>query len=148
MLDFECKNLQKVPLFKDIDARSLQLIAFAANRMTFQPGEVVMERGHGGEAMFIVVSGEVDSYIQRPDGEEMHLSRFGPGRSFGEISVLNETDTHISMRAFSQAMLLQISRTDFLELTREIPQFALAVMRDLARRLNIMIQKYAEHPAA
>ena len=148
MLDFECKSLQKVPLFQDIDARSLQLIAFAASRVSFQPGEMVFENGGDGDAVYIVVDGEVDSFVLRPDGQELRLSRFGPGRSFGEISVLNDADRSISVRAVTQASLLQISKTDFLELTREIPQFSLAVMRDLARRLSIMIQRYAEQPPA
>ena len=146
MLDFECKNLQKVPLFKNIEGRALQLIAFAATRVSYQPGEAVFERGGASDAIYIVVEGEVDSFTYGDDGAERRLSRFGPGRSFGETSVLNDVDRFMTARAHTSATLLQISKTDFLELMREIPQFALSVARDLARRLDIMINKYASHP--
>ncbi len=148
MLEFECKNLQKVPLFKNIDAKALQLIAFAASRVSFQPGEAVFERGGASDAIYIVVDGEVDSFTYSEDGTERQLARFGPGRSFGETSVLNDVNRFITVRAHTSAMLLQISKPDFLELMREIPQFSLAVARDLARRLEIMIDKHASQPPA
>lgn len=148
MLDFECKSLQKVPLFRDMDPRSMQLIAFAANRVSFQSGETVFERGTVGDAMYIVVDGEVESFVRAPDGREVRLARFGPGNSFGEISLLNNCNRFLVVRAVGAVTLLEICKNDFLELTRAIPQFAQAVMRDLARRLDLMIEKYAAQPPA
>ena len=146
MLDFECKSLRKVPLFQHVDPKCLQLIAFAANRVSFQPGETVFAAGSEADAMFIVVEGEVESFTISPEGKEVSLSHFGPGRSFGDVAVLNESDRFMTVKAVLPTMLLQISRSDFLELTQAIPQFALAVMRDLARRLTYMIKSHAAAP--
>ena len=146
MLDFECKSLQKVPLFKGLDAKSLQLVAFAATRVTFEPGETVFERGEQGNAMYIVAEGEVECIAYRPDGSELPMTTFGPGRSFGEVSVLNNVERHYTFRATRRTVLLQICKNDFYELMREIPPFALSLARDLARRLDLVVQKYSELP--
>ena len=148
MLDFECKSLQRVTLFRDLDPRSMQMVAFASHRVSFEAGETIFDEGDPGDAMYIVVEGEIDSYIKHADGHEMHLARFGPGGSFGEISILKNRKRFMSVKAASPVLLLQINKEDFFELAQEVPQFAIAVMRDLARRLDLMIQKYAEHPPA
>ena len=145
MLDVEVQTLLKVPVFRDIDPRALQLIAFAANRVTYMTDETIFEAGSSGEAVYIVLDGEVDIFVALPGGGKAWLARFGPGRSFGEIGVFTDEEPTISTVAHSQTCLLQIQKGDFLELTREIPQLSYAVMRDLARRLGHMICRFASH---
>lgn len=145
MLDVEVQTLRKVPLFRDIEPRCLQLIAFVASRVTFLAGETIFEAGSAGEAVYIVLNGEVDIFVAMPDGGKARLATFGPGRSFGEIGVLTDAENSMTIVAQSQACLLQIQKSDFLELTREIPQLSYAVMRDLARRLDHMIHRFASH---
>ena len=76
------------------------------------------------------------------DGSEKTLARFGQGESFGEIGVLNDGARSISVKARTDTCLLKIPKSDFLDLVREMPQLALSVMRDLARRMDGMISKF------
>ena len=145
MLDVEVQTLLKVPLFRDIEPRALQLIAFAASRVTYMADETIFEAGSSGDAVYVVLDGEVDIFAALPDGGKAWLARFGPGRSFGEIGVLTGEGRSMSTIAHSQVCMLLIQKNDFLELTRAIPQLSFAVMRDLARRLDHMIQRFASH---
>ena len=142
MLTLECKTLEKVRLLRDIDARGLQLIAFVASRVSYLKGETIFERGAVPDAVYIVLDGEVDLDVVLQDGCEKTLARFGQGESFGEIGVLNDGARGISVKAHTDACLLKIPKNDFLDLVREMPQLALSVMRDLARRMDGMISRF------
>ena len=142
MLNLECKTLEKVRLLRDIDARGLQLIAFVASRVSYLKGETIFERGAVPDAVYIVLDGEVDLDVALQDGREKTLARFGEGESFGEIGVLNDGARSISVKAHTDACLLKIPKSDFLDLVREMPQLALSVMRDLARRMDGMISRF------
>ena len=142
MLNLECKTLEKVRLLRDIDARGLQLIAFVASRVSYLEGEMIFERGSVPDAVYIVLDGEVELDVALRDGSEKTLARFGQGESFGEIGVLNDGARSISVKARTDTCLLKIPKSDFLDLVREMPQLALSVMRDLARRMDGMISKF------
>ena len=143
MLDVDVQTLKQVPLFQDVDARHLKLIAFVAERLTFEEGEQIFELGDPADAVYVVLNGSIDVMAEARDGTETVIKRWTPGFSFGEMGVLVEPQRTMSARAHECSIVLRIGRSDFLNLLSEVPPLALAVMRNLARRLDGMIKKYA-----
>lgn len=142
MISLECKTLGKVKIFRDIDPRRLQLIAFVSNRVSYLADEAIFERGSPSDAVFIVIKGEVDLMRLDSEGRETLIERFGEGRSFGEVSVLNDRDRIVTAVAHTDCCLLKISKPDFLDLLHELPELAVSVMRDLARRIETMARQF------
>lgn len=143
MISLECKTLEKVKLLRNIDPRRLQLVAMVADRVSYLANETIFERGSVSDAVYIVLQGEADLMTLCPEGNEILLDRVGEGHTFGEIGVLNDIPRPISVVAHTDTCLLRIPKADFLELARDLPEFALSVMRDLAGRITGLVHRQA-----
>ena len=144
MLDLECKMLSQAQLFHGLSKRETQLLAFVGSRVSYLAGETIFEQGAPAEAVYVVLAGEVDLRLQSADGHEVQIARFGKGESFGEIGVFNEQARFVAVSAHTDACLLKIPKAEFMQLVRDMPQLSLAVMRDLARRVELLAMRVAE----
>ena len=79
------EQLQRVPLFADLDKRELQSLASSFKERVFEGGSTVVGEGTGGVGFFIIDEGEAT--VTR-DGEE--LAKLGPGQYFGELALIDE----------------------------------------------------------
>lgn len=97
--------------------------------LQFAGGESIMRQGEwGGNTFYISVSGELDVFINEPNGEQRRISQLQPGTCFGEMAVLAgvERNATISVPKESQATVLEITRPA-LRLLRKLPKFAQAL---------------------
>jgi signal transduction histidine kinase len=81
--------------------------------------------------MLWVLSGNV--LIQK-DGIE--IARAGHGEIVGEMSLIDQSPRSATVIAESECETIEVGREQFLELVRAEPEFALAVMSDLSRKLR------------
>jgi CRP-like cAMP-binding protein len=64
-------------------------------------------------------------------------TELGAGNFFGEVALLVPNATRVArVRAVSEARCLSVPRADFLVLVESEPSLALAMLRELARRLS------------
>ena len=83
------QTLRGVPDFSPLDERSLLAIVGESMNLFWRAGSLIFEPGMPGDALYIILSGEV--VIRAESGEE--VARLRAGDSFGEISLLLNT-TH------------------------------------------------------
>jgi hypothetical protein len=74
--------LERTPLFAGLDRGHLEEVVSVGRRVSYQPGQAVVERGDPGDAMYIVVGGAAEVDI----GGRFH--RLERGDFFGEMAVL------------------------------------------------------------
>lgn len=108
----------------------LERLSARAGELQGPPGQVLALSGDAGSGMFVILDGEVTVDAH---GGSYSLSS---GNFFGELSLLNpETERVARVRAASDVRCLAVSREDALALIESEPAFALAMLRELARRL-------------
>ena len=100
--------LRGVPDFSPLDERSLLAIVGESLNLFWRAGSLIFEPGQPGDALYIILSGEV--VICAETGEE--VARLRAGDSFGEISLLLNTVHRRRANAVqcSQAHRLRSSR--------------------------------------
>lgn len=76
----------------------------------FEPGQMIVNEGDVGRAMFIIRSGEVEVIRKQDDGGQEQVALLGPGDHFGEVAVLNNVRRTASVRARSAVELLRIGQ--------------------------------------
>ena len=123
--------LAAAPLFADVDAAGMDRIAERAVEVGFVHDHVIARQGEIGTGFFVIVSGGVR--VVR-DGSE--IARLGPGDFFGELSVLDGQPRVAQVIAEGPTTCLGLASWDFEAVVREEPAVALAVMRELARRIR------------
>jgi CRP/FNR family transcriptional regulator, cyclic AMP receptor protein len=123
--------LATAPLFADVGAAGMERIAERAVEVEFSADHVIARQGEIGTGFFVIVSGGV-----RVVRDGSVIANLGPGDFFGELSVLDGQPRVAQVVADGPTTCLALATWDFEAVVREEPAVALAVMRELARRLR------------
>ena len=122
-----------MPAFANLaDNAVLQIVGASAN-LSWRAGSVVFEKGTPGDALFIVLSGEV-VIVDVVDGDEAEIARVGPGEFFGEISLLTDSTHSMSARASEDSELMVLPKETFQELLECEPELDDYFRRKLEER--------------
>ena len=143
-LESEVQSLRQVPMFRDVDPARLKLLAFTSDRVQFTDGQRFFAQGDASDAAYVVLDGEAEVLLEPAGGEAIRLAVLGRTALVGEMGILSDAPRSASVRALGPTTALRIDRRVFLELLGQFPQIAVAVMRELARRLEQTNQKLAE----
>lgn len=99
----------------------------------FPNGGVIFIKGDRGACAYVVKEGRVEI---RDSGRVVET--MDTGEMFGEMALVDAEPRSASAVAVSPVELVAIDRPTFDDLVREVPDFALTVMRLMARRLRAM----------
>ena len=97
----------------------------------FRSGGVIFSQGDIGSTMVSIVSGSV-AVIR--DG--VVIAHRGPGETIGEMALVEDTPRFATVVAQTDCEISECSREWFLEVIKEVPTFALGLMKDLSHKLR------------
>ncbi len=123
--------LEGVEHFDAVDSERLAAIAAIATEATFGAGDVIFRAGDGGDAMYLVVDGEV---ILRRGTQE--IARTGPREVFGVWALFEPEPRMVDAVAAGDCRLLRIDRNDVADLMAEDITVAQSLLLSVARRLR------------
>lgn len=103
--------LEKV--FPHLADPSLDALAEAAEKVTYGPGETIVEEGDAADRFYVIAGGEVAVTRRSPEGEDVPLATLGPGQFFGEVGILAETRRTATVRAVDDVELLSLEWSEF-----------------------------------
>jgi len=119
----------KVPLFRMLDAARIAAVAGVLRARRAERGERLIRKGDQADAMYFIVSGEVEV-----DQESAaHKGRLGAGDFFGEIALIAERERTATITALTACRLLVLHKDDFERFMDAHPDLKQAV-RDAAQR--------------
>lgn len=114
----------------------LEKLSTLAIRKSYARGSVLFAQDDIGDSFFGIVSGRVRISAMAADGREVHIVDFGPGDTFGEISILDGGPRTASATVVEPSTLFTVSRASFLDLIGSEPDLALRIMERLCERLR------------
>ncbi len=135
--------VRKVPLFASLSAADLQAFADLCRERSYPRGSVIVFEDDPGDAMYLVGSGQVKVVLIAEDGREVILSVLAEGAVFGEMSVIDDEPRSAHVIAMEDSMLLVLRREDFQNRLRQSPDVAIALLKELSRRLRRADEKIA-----
>ena len=127
--------LRRHDLFAQVDAARLEVIAFTAERETFEAGDILFEEGEEAFDAYLFLKGQAVMFSGDEASAEKH--RIDVGDLVGEKLLLGEGNYRSTIRATSHVEVLCVSRYLFQRMLREFPEMAGAVAAALARRLDV-----------
>ena len=132
--------LKRVPLFVNLTPTDLKQLASIASEEFFPDGEVIAYEGEQGDAMFVIVSGEV-RVCRESEDQTVELARRKSGDYVGEMSILNREPRNATLIACGDVRALSIDQKTFEGLIRERPDASLFIIRVLSKRLKELMEK-------
>lgn len=135
-LQEDVERLRSIPLFAKIEPSKLKLLAFTAQRLTFNPGESLFQQGDVGDAAYIITDGSADVVVATPTGP-LTVAQVGTNDFVGEIAILCDVPRTATVTATNTLSTMRISKELFFELVSQFPEISVEIMRELAHRLDV-----------
>ncbi len=133
-MDVKDKGMDLTELFR----HETDLIHVAA-------GEHVFKEGDPGNIMYVLMSGEADIVV----GSAV-VEKAMPGSMLGELALVDDVERTATVMAVTDCALVPIDVKRFLFLVQETPNFAVHVMKVIAKRLrnmDVMLKEAQEYIA-
>ncbi len=107
-------ELRRIWLFEGLTENQLGSLSPFTYRKKFDPGELIVEEGHTGNGLYLIVSGDVEAIKGLGTEGQQTVNKLGAGEVFGEMALLGEWPRTTSVRAVGDVECLGIDRWVFL----------------------------------
>ena len=128
--------LSKVPLFQGLPESEVVPFGDLMRERSYPKGSVILFEDDPGDALYVVAKGQVKVVLIGEDGREVILSVLGEGTFFGEMALLDDEPRSAHVIAMEDSTVLALRREDFRARLRNSPEVAIALLRELSRRLR------------
>ena len=140
-------SLRRIKVLADMEERQLASLLQYLEVLKLLPNATVFRKGDHGDAMFMVLEGEVRARVLI-DGRESTLSTMAAGECFGEIAVIDEGPRSADVLANGESVLLKISAGALKRLFQEAPAlaapFLLALSKTITGRVRTLTKRYED----
>jgi signal transduction histidine kinase len=128
-------ELRQVPLLADLSEEDLERLYEMAETVSVPAGQLVLREGDTGDALYIVLEGELE-VTKRRGGQEVVLSSYEPGQFFGEMALLERAPRSASVRTLRESRMLAIDQAAFQTLLSRSPSAPFNILRTVTSRLR------------
>ncbi|MBU0945026.1 MAG: cyclic nucleotide-binding domain-containing protein [Proteobacteria bacterium] len=134
--------LNRLPMFSGAPAGVTKMFAYLAKREEYAQGEIIISEDTRCDRLFLIMSGKVDIF-HRHKGRRFHVQLLGPDsiNYFGELAMLAEFDWFFSARAWTDVVLMTISREAFTKVMERFPESYPVVVQKI---IKLHINRFAD----
>ena len=128
--------LAEIPLFSNMDNDEVSELRSIMTERLYQPGQICMKEGDQNATFQIIERGEVEIWLNDTEGKKVVLDNLGPGKFFGELSMLSGESRSATATSKEQVVTLELSREEFFAFLRRRPDAAIDVLTELGDRIK------------
>ncbi len=140
-------SLRRIKMLADVEERLLASLLPYLEVVKVVPFGTVVNKGDHGDALFMVLEGEVRARVMI-DGRETTLATMGVGECFGELAVVDQGPRSADVIANHPTVLIKVSESALKKMFAEAPAlaapFMLALTRVIAQRVRVMTKRYED----
>lgn len=101
--------LARSPLFEMLSDQELHAVAALCRPRAYKAGETVFEEGELGDALFVIMTGEVEVIRRDSEGLPRAIATLGPTEFFGEMSLIDKEYRSATAKARVDSELLHLT---------------------------------------
>jgi CRP-like cAMP-binding protein len=123
--------LRAVPLFADLDERSIQAVAMFAHEVSFKANDALMLEGEPGDAFYVIVDGTV-----RVEHGDHTVRSMTAGGFLGEIALIDRRPRTATVTCVTEVHTLAIRAHEFERLLETLPAVHRRIRAAVDRRVR------------
>ena len=140
-------SLRRIKMLADVDERLLASLLTYLEVVKVPPFGTVVNKGEHGDALFMVLEGEVRARVMI-GGQETTLATMGVGECFGELAIVDQGPRSADVIANQPTVLIKVSAGALKKMFAEAPAlaapFMLALTRVIAQRVRVLTKRYED----
>ncbi|HSD27109.1 MAG TPA: diguanylate cyclase [Vicinamibacteria bacterium] len=121
--------LRRAGLLSTLAEADLERVVGACREVALAPGEALCHEGENGDAMFVVLSGNL---VVSKAGKQVAVGR--PGDCFGEMALIERRERAATLRALDDTLVLEIPEAAFRDYLSTNPAALMALLRVFSER--------------
>ncbi len=129
--------LRHINIFKTLDDKTLEALAYFATRERYTAGEKVIVEGEPAESFYCVVSGALRITKNNPkaEGKEVYITVIEANDVFGESSIFEKGVRTANVVTHFETVLLRFDKKPFFEFMKDYPKASLQIVLFIVQRL-------------
>ena len=140
-------SLRRIKMLADVDEKLLASLLTYVEVVKVPPFGTVVNKGDHGDALFMVLEGEVRARVMI-GGQETTLATLGVGECFGELAILDQGPRSADVIANQPSILIKVSAGALKKMFAEAPAlaapFTFALARVLSQRVRLLTKRYED----
>ena len=133
-------DLDRVPLFSELNKRQLRKLASCFKERSFGPGRAVVREGHmDGVGFFVIAEGSAAVSVSGAT-----VATIGPGEYFGEIAMLTGQARAATVTAETPLRCLVMAFWDFRRFAKDNPDVCWKLLQHLAGMMTAQSARQAQ----
>jgi CRP/FNR family transcriptional regulator, cyclic AMP receptor protein len=120
---------------EELDASSLEALSQAANRRSYEKGQIVCLEGEPCPGLIIIEAGWLSSVKISPLGREQEIRLVGPGEMLNEISLMAGDVNLVTLKSLESSTIWVVEPQNFFLLMAQHPKLSSIMMQNLSRLL-------------
>jgi CRP-like cAMP-binding protein len=144
--------LENALMFRDLEWNQIQTLSNYLQLYRANPGAVLFREGEKGDFMCVVLEGKLDIRKENTQGEEKTVTTVMPGRSLGEMAMVDGEPRSATAVVMAPATLAVLTYDNFQLMLRDKPALAGKMLQKIAqllsqrlRQTSGMLVDYLEH---
>jgi CRP/FNR family transcriptional regulator, cyclic AMP receptor protein len=124
------------PLFDALKGNQLNIVAENMNYFEIDKGEILFKEGDKGDYICFVLDGVIDVLKKSVTGDSVVIAVLPKGRSFGEMSILDNFPRSATAKARTKSSCLTLTRMSFDKILKDYPQIGITILKGISRVLS------------
>ena len=146
-LEQEVELIRRFPIFSKIAPAMLKLLCFGSERLTYDPGQVMIHVGDAADAAYVIIDGSAEISVPTARGPVV-VNTIGKNEIIGEIAIFGDMPRTATVTAIAKVEALRISKDLFINVVRQNPDAAIELLKVLATRLANTTQQLIKSSTA
>ena len=123
-----------------LPAALFEALACHGNARSFRANSILINEGDVGDALYIVISGQLRTYVSSPDGRDVILGDYGPGEYVGELA-LDGGLRSASVKTTQASTCRIVQSVDLRGFLADHPDFAVHLSKKLVRMVRSLTER-------
>ena len=124
------------PVLGLLSEEARRRLAAGGSQISLEPGRLLCQAGDPGDAVYVLLEGEIEVGIGSVGGHDLRLVSHLPGAIVGEMAALDGGTRSADMAAVRRSSLWRIPRALLIQALESEPKAAVALVVELSRRLR------------
>lgn len=126
--------LSELPQFGKLPSKALKLLAFLAERVTYDAGDTIFDEGDDFRRAYIVLEGQLE-LVKKSGTKAQVISYYGEKDVLGTLAILGPMIALFTLKAETRSTVLTISRQQFSKVLDQFPETGKIVIEVFLKEL-------------
>jgi len=130
-----------IPIFDQLIAEELKIVANYMNIIDAEPGEILFKEGDRGDYVCFIVDGILEVIKQTEGGKTVVISTISKGRSIGEMSIIDDSPRSATVKSKTNATLITLTQEKLDIILEEHCAIGAKILKGISRLLSMNMRK-------